>query len=133
MEDIARSASVAALWAGLCLLLMVVLSALVVRQRRTHRVGVGDAGIDSLQRAGRAFGNAAEYVPAGLAVLTLFALLAVPPPSMHLAGATLFTGRVLHAIGLSRSTGATLPRTLGMILTYLFLICAAVTLIVYAV
>src|SRR3712207_954613 len=129
MEEIAASARVAALWAALCMLLLVVLSVRVARQRHTHRVGVGDGGIDSLQRASRAFGNAAEYVPAGLGVLVLFALLGVPPLSMHLAGATLFLGRVIHAVGISRTTGASTARVAGMALTYLFMICAAVTLL----
>ena len=133
MEDFAPSAHAAALWAGLCLLLMMVLSMLVVRQRRTHRVGVGDNGVDSLQRASRAFGNAAEYVPAGLAVLALLTLVGAPPTSLHLAGATLFIGRLIHAVGLSRSTGVSLPRFLGMVITYLFLLCAAVTLIFYSI
>lgn len=133
MEDILPAARAAALWAGLCLLLLMVLSARVVRQRQTHKVGVGDNGIDALQRASRAFGNSAEYVPAGLAVLALLVLVGAPPLSLHLAGGTLFTGRVVHSVGMSRSTGASLPRVAGMMLTYLFLLCSAVTLIFYAI
>lgn len=127
------AAQAAALWAGLCLLLLMVLSILVVRQRRTHKVGVGDKGIDSLQRAARAFGNAAEYIPAGLAVLALLVLVGTPPLTLHLAGATLFIGRLSHAVGLSRSTGVSAGRMAGMVVTYLFLLCGAVTLIFYAI
>ena len=133
MEDLLPSAQAAALWAGLCLLLLMVLSVLTVRQRQTHKVGVGDAGIDPLQRASRAFGNAAEYIPAGLAVLCLMVLVGAPPLSLHLAGVTLFVGRLAHALGMSRSTGPSLGRVGGMMVTYLFLLCAAVTLIFYAI
>lgn len=133
MDDLLPSARAAALWAGLCLLLLLVLSALTVRQRQTHRVGVGDAGIDPLQRASRAFGNAAEYIPAGLAVLALLVLVGAPPLSLHLAGATLLVGRLAHAVGMSRSTGPSVGRVGGMIVTYLFLLCAAVTIIFYAI
>jgi uncharacterized membrane protein YecN with MAPEG domain len=133
MEDFAPSAQAAALWAGLCLLLMMVLSVLVVRQRQTHRVPIGEGGIESVQRASRAFGNAAEYIPAGLAVLALMTLVGAPPLTLHLAGATLFVGRLIHAVGLSRSVGPSMARVGGMVITYLFLLCAAVTLIFYAV
>ena len=133
MEDLAPAAQAASLWAGLNLLIMMVLSALVVRQRQTHRVPIGEGGVESVQRASRAFGNAAEYIPAGLAVLALMTLVGAPAPSLHLAGATLFAGRLIHAVGLSRSTGPSLPRVAGMVITYLFMLCAAVTLIFYAI
>ena len=133
MEDFAPAAQAASLWAGLNLLLMMVLSALVVRQRQTHRVVIGDGGVESVQRASRAFGNAAEYIPAGLAVLALLTLVGAPPLRLHRAGATLFTGRVTHAVGLSRSIGPSCARVAGMLVTYLFLLCAAVTLIFYAI
>ncbi len=131
-DEIARSASAAALWSGLCLLLFLVLSTLVTRQRRTHRVSVGDGGIDSVVRAARAFGNAAEYVPVGLCTMALMVIVGAPPASLHLAGAVLFTGRLLHGVGMSRSSGPTPERAAGMILTWLFLVGGAVTLVVYA-
>jgi uncharacterized membrane protein YecN with MAPEG domain len=55
-----------------------------------------------------------------------------PPASLHLAGGVLFTGRVLHAIGMSRSSKPTPERAAGMLLTWLFLVGSAVTLIVHA-
>lgn len=133
MDDLARAAPAAALWSGLCLLLFLVLSTLVTRQRRMHRVSVGDGGVEGLVRATRAFGNAAEYVPAGLAVLALLVIVDSPPASLHLAGAVLFSGRLLHAVGMSRSSGPSLPRAAGMVLTWLFLLGGAVTLLFHAV
>lgn len=127
------SGHAAALWVGLHLLLLLTLSALVVRQRRIHRVALGDGGEPALTQAVRAFGNATEYVPAGLAALTLMAVLDVHPVVVHLAGGGLFLGRVVHAIGLTRSGGATLPRAIGVTLTWLAYVFTAVALLVYAI
>ena len=133
MEDLLPSAQAAALWAGLCLLLLMVLSVLTVRQRQTHRIAIGDGGVKSVQRTSRAFGNAAEYIPAGMAVLALMVLVGAPPLTVHLAGATLTLGRIAHAVGFSRNSGASAGRVGGMMVTYLFLLCSAVTLIFYAI
>jgi uncharacterized membrane protein YecN with MAPEG domain len=127
------SGHAAALWVGLHLLLLLTLSALVVRQRRTHRVALGDGGVASLTHAVRAFGNATEYVPAGLVALAVMAVLDVHPVVVHLSGGALFLGRVLHAIGLSRSGEPTMLRAAGVTLTWLAYVFAGVALLVYAI
>ncbi|HEY3695957.1 MAPEG family protein [Phenylobacterium sp.] len=129
----ATSAHAAALWVGLHLLLLLTLSVLVVRQRQAHRVALGDGGVPSLTHAVRAFGNATEYVPAGLAALTLMAVLDVQPLVVHISGLALFLGRVVHAVGLSRSGAATLPRAAGMVLTWVAYVFIGVALLVYAI
>lgn len=127
------AAHAAALWAGLNLTVMLVLSVRVVRIRRTQRIGLGHGESPELERAIRAFGNASEYVPAALLALVLLALLQAPAALIHTLGATLTAGRVAHAVGLSRSGGATLPRTVGVIATWLVYLTAAVFLLVYAI
>jgi uncharacterized membrane protein YecN with MAPEG domain len=127
------SAHAAALWSGLLLILMVVLSARVSAQRRKHRIAVGDAGHPELLQAVRAFGNAAEYVPAGIAALAVLALAEAPAFVIHLAGLTLFAGRLAHAAAISRSTGASLGRAAGMIATWIAYLFAAVALLFYSV
>lgn len=131
--DASASAHAAALWAGLNLALLLVLSVLVTRQRRKHRVEIGDGGVPALQQAIRAFGNATEYVPAALAGLALLAIVNAPPLLMHPIGLVLFLGRALHAIGLSRSTGATLPRAVGVLATWISYIALAAALVFYAI
>ena len=123
----------AALWAGLCLLLMLALSVRVVRIRRGQRVGLGFGGLPELERAARAFGNAAEYIPAGLVALLLLAALGAPVSLVHAAGLALFAGRAAHAIGLSKTGGVSWGRTVGMVLTFLFYLVVGVMLIFYAV
>jgi uncharacterized membrane protein YecN with MAPEG domain len=127
------SAHAAALWAGLQMLLLLTLSVLVVRKRQQHKVALGDGGLPDLAQAVRAFGNATEYVPAGLAVLALFAVLDASALATHLFGFVLFVGRVIHGIGLSRSGDATRSRAMGVALTWLAYVFAAVALLFYAV
>jgi len=127
------SGHAAALWVGLHLLLLLTLSVLVVRQRRVHRVALGDGGTPALAQAIRAFGNATEYIPSGLVALTVMAVLNVHPALVHIAGLSLFLGRALHAVGLSRSSEATPLRAASMLLTWLAYVFAAVTLLVYAI
>ncbi|MET0274662.1 MAG: MAPEG family protein [Phenylobacterium sp.] len=131
--DITASAQAAALWVGLHLILLLVLSVLVVRQRRLNHVVFGDGGVPALIQAIRAFGNASEYVPAGLVAIAVLAFAGAPPMVVHLAGLTLFAGRVAHAVGLSRSGEASIPRTVGVVLTWLAYIAAAVALLFYAI
>ena len=125
--DALAAGHAAALWAGLLLLLTLTLSIQVVQQRRKHKVLIGDEGIPEMVQAVRAFGNATEYIPPALAGLAILALAGASPLVIHVAGLALFSGRALHAVGLSRSGGASFPRTIGMIVTwvaYLFLIVA---------
>jgi len=127
------SAHAAALWAGLHMVLLLTLSIRVVRKRQQHKVALGDGGLPDLAQAIRAFGNATEYIPAGLAVLALFAVLDAAPLVTHMVGLFLFVGRVIHAVGLSRSGEATLPRAAGVVLTWLAFVFAAVGLLFYAI
>jgi uncharacterized membrane protein YecN with MAPEG domain len=131
--DVTASAHAAALWVGLHLILLLVLSVLVVRQRRRHKVALGDGGVPSLEHAIRAFGNATEYVPAGLIAIGVLALCGASPMVIHVMGVILFAGRVTHAVGLSRSGKASLPRAVGVVLTWLGYIASAVALLFYAV
>ncbi len=84
---VAPAGHAAALWTALNLLLLLLLSALVVRQRRRLRVAFGDAGSSELIRATRAFGNAAEYIPAGIGALAVLALVGANPLAIHGVGA----------------------------------------------
>ena len=125
------AAQAAALWSGLLILLLVVLSVRVVRGRQKHRVALGDGGNDDMVLRGRIFGNASEYIPVGIAALAVLTLLGMPAYTVHAVGGVLFLGRVLHASGLT--AGKPTPgRLLGMFLTYLALIAAAGMLLVHA-
>ena len=121
----------AAFWTALLLILMVVLAFRVINQRRKNQVLLGDGGHDSLVVAGRTFGNAAEYIPAGIAALVLLTVLHSSIYVIHLIGAILFVGRLIHAFSLS-TTKLTLGRMVGMVLTVAAYVIAAITLLLYA-
>lgn len=133
MELLIGGGRAAALWVGLHLLLLLVLSLLVTRQRRKHKVVIGDGGVAELALAQRAFGNATEYVPPALAGLAVMALVATPPLAIHIAGFVLFASRVAHAIGISRSEELTFGRGAGMLGTWIAYIFMAVALLFYAI
>ena len=130
--DPQASAHAAALWTGLHLILLLVLSVLVTRQRRKHHIEIGDGGVPALNQAIRAFGNAAEYVPAALVGLGVLALVGAMPLLIHPIGFLLFVGRVMHAVGLSRSTGVSWLRTAGVLATWVAYIALAAALLFYA-
>ena len=131
--DTIASGHAAALWVGLNLLLILILSLLVVRQRQKHKVALGDEGIPELAQAIRAFGNASEYVPTALVAIAVLAIVDAPPLAIHVAGFVLFSGRVVHAVGLSNSGGASIPRALGIVATWLAYIFIGVALLFYAI
>jgi uncharacterized membrane protein YecN with MAPEG domain len=132
MDNI-TSGHAAALWVGLHVFLMLTLSLLVVRQRQKHKVALGDEGIPELAQAIRAFGNASEYVPTALVAIAVLAIVDAPPLAIHVAGFVLFAGRVVHAVGLSNSGGASIPRALGIVATWLAYIFIGVALLFYAI
>ncbi len=123
-------AEAAALWSGMLLLLLMILSMRVAPTRRSRRVSLGDGGDPDLALKSRVFGNAAEYIPVGIAAMAILATLGMPAVGIHMVGAPLLVGRVLHAAGL-RGDKATTARVFGILLTWLSLFLAALMLIVH--
>jgi hypothetical protein len=111
---------IAALYAGANIFILLALSFFVVAARRRHKVVLGHGDNAEVLRAVRAHANAAEYIPAGIAGLTLLALLdpAAPLWLLHATGATLTLGRALHGIGLSTGD-VNAGRMLGTLLTWI--------------
>lgn len=131
MDGTGGALEAAAVWSGTLTLLLVALALLVVLQRRKHKILLGDGGVPSLIQASRVFGNAIEYVPAGVAGLTLLALVGAHPSAVHVIGGGLLLGRVLHAFGLSRNAGTSPGRALGTLLTWVSLLLIGTALIGY--
>lgn len=86
--------------------------------RRKLRVGVGSGTEKSLEQAIRVHGNFAEYVPFALLLLGLAELQGAPAWSVGALGGSLVVGRLLHAIGLTRSPGTSRGRYFGTALTF---------------
>lgn len=124
----------AALFAGLNILLLVVLMFHVVGARRRHKVTLGDGGNPDVLRAIRAHGNAAESIPPALIGLGFMALLEpVPVLAVIVLGGGFTLGRVLHFSGLAASEGPSFGRVVGTLLTVFTLIGMAGALLYGAV
>jgi uncharacterized membrane protein YecN with MAPEG domain len=118
-----------ALWTGLSVLLLVVLSLRISLRRRRLRVSTGDGGHAELTSSTRAFGNAIEYVPVGLIALVVLAVF-YSALTVHVIGGAFVLGRLLHAWGMAQAKQPSIGRQLGMALTHLPLLAAALLLIV---
>lgn len=118
--------TITAFYAGLLALLFIVLSFKTINLRRKHLIGVGDGGEKNLTKAIRVHGNFAEYTPLALILLAAYESSGANALLIHALGATFFIARILHAIGLAKSIGTSMPRFWGMILTFLVLLILAV-------
>lgn len=116
-------------YAAAMAVMYVVLAGLVVRQRIKCRVGLGDGQQPALVKAVRIHGNFAEYVPLLLILLLILEMQGAALWQLHLIGGLTIGGRISHAIGLSKSSGTSAPRMIGMICTFVALLCAAVFLV----
>jgi len=115
MTTAALPVPITALYAGLLALLLVLLALRVVRLRWKFRVGLGDGGEKAMIRAIRIHGNATEHVPIALLLLLVAELNQTGPTLLHACGAVLVVARVLHALGLGKSAGASWQRAAGTI------------------
>lgn len=121
---------ITAFYGGLLGILAIVLAVLVINQRRRAGVGIGDGGDQQLARMGRAFGNFAEYTALALVLFVLLEMCGGSRLAVHLCAGGFVVGRVAHAFGLSRSSGASPGRAVGVLLTFVPILVAAVSLIV---
>ena len=119
-------------YAGLLGLLLVWLSANVIRHRLRARVSVGDGDDRALYKAMRVQANFAEYAPMGLILLALAELQGAPGWVVHLLGAMLVLGRVLQAWGYGAAPQVVWARQGGMMLTFTMLAVAALACLAHA-
>ena len=120
---------ITAAYAAIFGLMMIILSALVVRQRFKQRVTLMDGGKLVVRQAMRIHGNFTEYVPLALVLVAFVELGGAMMWLVHLLGGGLLAGRLLHATGLKASKGPTVGRISGMLLTYSVFAISSVWLI----
>jgi uncharacterized membrane protein YecN with MAPEG domain len=120
---------ITALYAGILGFLGLVLASRVVQHRQRHQIALGDEGNEDMQRAMRVFGNFTEYVPMILLLMGFGEMLGAHKWLSHGLGASLVTARLLHAWGLSKTSGTSLGRLLGVTLTWLTLLISSAMLI----
>ena len=90
----------------------------VIGLRRRHQVSLGDGGNAELLQAVRAFGNLMEYAPFGLVLLFALEYVGAPVWYLHLCGAMLVVGRLLHSYAFTRPNVSVRERVAGMLLTF---------------
>lgn len=116
---------VTTMYAALLGLLLIFLSDMVSRSRKRSDISLGHGDDPMLERAMRAHGNFVEYVPLGLILLLLLELKDLTPWALHVLGAMLLVGRLLHAYGMMRPDGALSGRYWGTALTWLMILGAS--------
>jgi uncharacterized protein len=117
--------AIAALYAGLVVLLLLALAIPISRLRRSRGIGLGDGGDRELARAIRVHANLLEWGLPAIVLLLVAELTRAPTLFLHGCGIVLLLGRLLHALGLSRSAGYSFGRFAGTALTWIVLLTLA--------
>jgi len=108
--------------ASLLTMIFIKLSFAVIGLRRKNKVGLGSGGHDDLERAIRAQGNFAEYVPFGIILIACLELNGAPLWLVAIPGIALIIGRLIHAKGINTPPPDFSKRVLGMKFTFFTLI-----------
>ena len=108
--------------AALLTIIFIKLSFAVIGLRRKNKVGLGSGGHEDLERAIRAQGNFAEYVPFGLILIACLELNGAPVWLVLIPGVALIIGRLIHAKGINTPPPDFSKRVLGMKFTFYTLI-----------
>ncbi len=109
---------ITAFYGSLLAIVFILLSARTIGARRSGRVEIGDGGDKELLRRMRVHANFAEYVPIALILMALAEGLRLGPPWLHVIGALLLAGRIIHAYGLSQTPHIMALRVGGMVATF---------------
>ncbi len=114
---------VTAFVAAICALLLLLTAIDTVRQRIRAKAAFGDAGDAKLISASRSHGNLAEHAPIVILLLAFLELAHAWHMGLMAIGALFLFGRVMHIWGLylPANTKPPLPRSLGVIITWLTL------------
>jgi uncharacterized membrane protein YecN with MAPEG domain len=107
-----------AVFASILALMFIKLSFDVIGFRRKNKVSLGSGGVDELERAIRAHGNFAEYVPFGLLLIGALELNGAPFELVAPLGVLLVVGRYFHAKGINEPSPTFTNRVRGMKLTF---------------
>ena len=117
-------------YAAVLSFIFVRLSMRVIQLRRGGRVALGHDQQPDLERAIRAHGNFAEYVPLALLLLFFGETLGFPKILLHVLGTVLIAGRLSHAYGLSQVKENFRFRVGGMVATFAVLNVTSIGLLI---
>ncbi len=115
------------LYAGILGLIYLALSAFIVMGRFKYRVSMNDGGQTDLLKRIRMHGNFAEYVPFALILIFLAEQEGAPETLLHILGAVLILGRLMHLLGLYQvPDGTSIRRAGGVVITFLVIFVASI-------
>ena len=120
------STPITAFYAGLLAFVYIYLSILVIRQRRSLKIGLGDGEDKHFLQLLRAHANFAAYVPMTLILMLLAELNKGSFDWIHVCGVAILFGRLMHAYGLRHHYGASWQRIWGMLLTFAAIVIGGV-------
>lgn len=108
---------------ALCFTLLIIYLAIqVVKNRRKHKVGYGDAGNKELCKAIAAHSNAVENIPLALLLFLMLEVNQLDQILLIVLGSALLLARLIQAFGLTKSMTISFGRTYGTMLTWLLMI-----------
>ncbi|NQV84961.1 MAG: MAPEG family protein [Rhodospirillales bacterium] len=119
--------AVTPLYASILAFVYIALAYGVIRNRYRFEVSLGDGGHTKLNRMIRGHGNFSEYVPIALLLMVIAEMANADKTIIHLIGATLLSGRLLHAYALALTDANMFARRSGMILTFTAIVIGAGT------
>lgn len=119
---------VTAFYAALLAGIFILLSVRVIGARRRYRQALGTQH-RLVERAVRAHGNFAEYVPMALVLLGLLEGMGLPGWWLHALGTALVAARAAHAWGIGREPEVMRWRVLGTATTFAVLGVSAAALL----
>jgi uncharacterized membrane protein YecN with MAPEG domain len=120
--------NVTALYTGILLVMLVVLSVYVVKGRWSNKVGLGDGANEDMLKRMRTHANFIEYVPLALLGMYLLEVTKHGAIVLHVLGIALVVARLLHAYGMNRRS-PNFGRAGGATLTLIILLVEAILLI----
>jgi len=126
------SLAIVGVYAGLNILINLFLAYRVSANRVRSKVMTGTGTDEALYNASRAHVTNVEYTPLTLIGLVVLHLLAASIYVLHIVGLALTIGRILHAIGVSRTGESTPPRLVGTLLTWIAMLVAGIGCLWYA-
>ena len=116
------TAPLTGLYAGLLVMLLLVLAGRVTLLRSKLHIGTGHGNDPELARAIRVHGNAVEWILPMLVVFLVAELDGASRMFLHVCGVTFFVSRIAHAVALSQTTKESRGRFWGMAGTWIVIV-----------
>ena len=108
---------ITAIATGIIINLQMILMMICGKSRYKHMQGLGDKGQPELLARIRSHGNLAENSAIVLLVLGLLEMAGINQVIIIVAASAFVIGRILHPIGLFKTSGSSIPRALGVATT----------------